>query len=58
MLHFLRKPHQLRFDVETISKATDVFGRQGANALRFDVETISKATSKNLPLASAGCGLM
>ena len=44
MLHFLRKPHQLRFDVETISKATNSRKRRGRTMLRFDVETISKAT--------------
>ncbi len=34
----------LRFDVETISKATQAKGRFYYYKLRFDVETISKAT--------------
>ena len=34
----------LRFDVETISKATNTSKSANADALRFDVETISKAT--------------
>ena len=35
----------LRFDVETISKATYKARRPSDSRLRFDVETISKATS-------------
>ena len=50
--------YRLRFDVETISKATindeDVFDF----LLRFDVETISKATFTALIAAPTGCGLM
>ena len=34
----------LRFDVETISKATFVLITKNVHKLRFDVETISKAT--------------
>ena len=36
--------YRLRFDVETISKATICHFSIPAYALRFDVETISKAT--------------
>ena len=36
----------LRFDVETISKATITKIRTETCWLRFDVETISKATQK------------
>ena len=36
--------HKLRFDVETISKATFLPDSQHRAQLRFDVETISKAT--------------
>ena len=36
--------HTLRFDVETISKATKRKVIQTMVRLRFDVETISKAT--------------
>ena len=35
----------LRFDVETISKATDCTSILETFVLRFDVETISKATA-------------
>ena len=35
----------LRFDVETIYKATWLLTGNGAMLLRFDVETIYKATS-------------
>ena len=34
----------LRFDVETISKATFLSSIASTSELRFDVETISKAT--------------
>ena len=34
----------LRFDVETISKATSYIEKTTTEELRFDVETISKAT--------------
>ena len=34
----------LRFDVETIYKATAYFTARAATMLRFDVETIYKAT--------------
>ena len=34
----------LRFDVETISKATTQLELNSCSELRFDVETISKAT--------------
>ena len=34
----------LRFDVETISKATSTLTEVGGSQLRFDGETISKAT--------------
>ena len=37
--------YRLRFDVETISKATNEIIIISANRLRFDVETISKATT-------------
>ena len=50
--------YRLRFDVETISKATGVNAFVRSSLLRFDVETISKAT---IPLSRAGpysCGLM
>ena len=36
--------YRLRFDVETISKATFGVKRLSCCSLRFDVETISKAT--------------
>ena len=36
--------YKLRFDVETISKATKYTNMVTIKALRFDVETISKAT--------------
>ena len=34
----------MRFDVETISKATETPSSRRSRKLRFDVETISKAT--------------
>ena len=37
--------YRLRFDVETISKATALDTAGCALELRFDVETISKATT-------------
>ena len=39
---------RLRFDVETISKATKTKRTIVSNKLRFDVETISKATKTHL----------
>ena len=36
--------YMLRFDVETISKATWYYSKSWYCKLRFDVETISKAT--------------
>ena len=38
----------LRFDVETISKATQGVNTPITEVLRFDVETISKATQPAL----------
>ena len=37
--------YRLRFDVETISKATQQLEQCFPAQLRFDVETISKATT-------------
>ena len=39
--------YKLRFDVETISKATRGVGLVLILTLRFDVETISKATKQH-----------
>ena len=39
--------YMLRFDVETISKATSIQLYYLEYKLRFDVETISKATHKD-----------
>ena len=50
--------YRLRFDVETISKATRLLFRLVPSELRFDVETISKATPKTAPVETSGCGLM
>ena len=36
--------YRLRFDVETINKATVISGNLRSVRLRFDVETINKAT--------------
>ena len=38
--------YRLRFDVETISKATILTNIRQTFRLRFDVETISKATAR------------
>ena len=48
----------LRFDVETISKATSVRNMKSAYMLRFDVETISKATVTLHLTVTKSCGLM
>ena len=48
----------LRFDVETIYKATQLFEEANRQALRFDVETIYKATYTIITFALIGCGLM
>ena len=48
----------LRFDVETISKATGDWHLLNSLKLRFDVETISKATYTKSHHAVHGCGLM
>ena len=50
--------HKLRFDVETISKATFLPDSQHRAQLRFDVETISKATVCFIFASSICCGLM
>ena len=36
--------YKLRFDVETINKATVIESDRSFSKLRFDVETINKAT--------------
>ena len=38
--------YRLRFDVETINKATSLVRIMHRIMLRFDVETISKATAR------------
>ena len=48
----------LRFDVETISKATPQISKRVAMQLRFDVETISKATGEHKIETIYCCGLM
>ena len=48
----------LRFDVETISKATAVEMKLADGVLRFDVETISKATTRYPNETCLSCGLM
>ena len=48
----------LRFDVETISKATQSVALACVSRLRFDVETISKATHRQQQRAKKSCGLM
>ena len=48
----------LRFDVETISKATSRKLERNDSMLRFDVETISKATQAGSTLRRPSCGLM
>ena len=50
--------YRLRFDVETISKATTRAEHIVRNVLRFDVETISKATKESNMNRGKGCGLM
>ena len=48
----------LRFDVETIYKATPCSKSKQALRLRFDVETIYKATLSCAAPLSVCCGLM
>ena len=48
----------LRFDVETIYKATIIRKFRRNRMLRFDVETIYKATSLESLEATECCGLM
>ena len=48
----------LRFDVETISKATCSKLKSHNYKLRFDVETISKATVLLRKINTESCGLM
>ena len=48
----------LRFDVETISKATSMSLPSCVLGLRFDVETISKATPEEVEITRTSCGLM
>ena len=50
--------YRLRFDVETISKATGFLISLSLQLLRFDVETISKATIKCDEAGGTSCGLM
>ena len=49
---------ELRFDVETISKATEHGTDVRIYELRFDVETISKATNSRKDRFKSSCGLM
>ena len=48
----------LRFDVETIYKATLKIEKVNQNQLRFDVETIYKATYNDKNKDAHSCGLM
>ena len=48
----------LRFDVETIYKATLYNYDKTLITLRFDVETIYKATKTVLTMKANSCGLM
>ena len=48
----------LRFDVETIYKATEHLRANFGRTLRFDVETIYKATFPSRPVGTSSCGLM
>ena len=48
----------LRFDVETIYKATNKTISGALSQLRFDVETIYKATSTRYSFSAVCCGLM
>ena len=50
--------YKLRFDVETISKATPAVSMTIVLKLRFDVETISKATILDTLVMLKSCGLM
>ena len=58
MTSFVPSSASLRFDVETISKATDALKKYGHGQLRFDVETISKATKQKNYDNNKCCGLM
>ena len=48
----------LRFDVETIYKATNAMIINTSARLRFDVETIYKATKYRIKTLTLRCGLM
>ena len=54
----VRNANELRFDVETIYKATTIVRHVNHRQLRFDVETIYKATLYfNFDIIGS-CGLM